>query len=207
MEISIIILVDFTQYLEKFASIQPPTKERLIKCEVKDEENNFYYNVKLFSDITVYLKGCFEVYLILIKQLDDIVLPYKVFIKLVQYLARSRLCVSNLIFTAKNSYKNYCTDQKNIDKYIGVVLDINKQEENDIEDKTFNGNNLQITSKKRKKKEYLKIPKAVNLKKITGQEDLSEKIRKQFVFRLNEDNQKIIRLNNVLTRYFNNLLF
>jgi len=206
MEISTIILMDFTQYLEKFASIQPPTKERLSKCEVKDEETNFYINIKLFTDITTYLKGCFEVYLILIKQLDDLVLPFKTFLKLLQYLARSRLGVSNLIFTAKNAFQNLCIDQNNVNKYLGVVLNINKKVEKEIEEMAKNANNinLQANSDKKpsklKKRIYPKIPKNANFKNKIEHEDLSEKIRKQFMFRLNEDNQKIIRLKSVLNR-------
>ena len=197
MEISIIILMDFTQYLEKFASIQPPNKERLKKTEVKDEESTFFYNIKLFSEVAIYLKGCFEVYLILIKQLDDMLLPYKTFIKLLQFSSRSRFSVSNLIFTAKNAFKNYCRDQSSVNKYIGVVLDINKREETELED-ARSGNAAAQHSKMIKN--YPRIPKTANFKARMNNEDLSEKIRKQFMFRLNEDNQKIIRLNNVLNK-------
>lgn len=194
--------MDFTQYLEKFASIQPPNKERLNKSEVKDEEANFFYNIKLFSDITVYLKGCFEVYLILIKQLDDMLLPYKTFLKLLQFLARSRLGVSNLIFTAKNAFKNYCSDQSSVNKYISVILDINKREETELEGE---GNEIGTggagAPHVKKVFNYPRIPKTANFKTRMNNEDLSEKIRKQFMFRQNEDNQKIIRLNNVLNKY------
>lgn len=203
MEISTIILLDFTQYLEKFASIQPPNKDRLIKSEVKDEETNFFLNIKLFSDITVYLKGCFEVYLILIKQLDDMLLPYKTFIKLMQFLARARLGVSNLIFTAKNAFKNYCKDQSFVDKYFQVVLDINKQAEIEINQEMDEIETaIGARSKRSKINTYPRIPKTANFKTRMNNDDLSEKIRKQFMFRLNDDNQKIIRLNNVLNRYY-----
>ena len=191
--------MDFTQYLEKFASIQPPTKERLNKSEVKNEETNFFYNIKLFSEITVYLKGCFEVYLILIKQLDDMLLPFKTYIKLFQYLARSRLGVSNLIFTAKNAFKNYCNDQSSVNKYIKVLLDINKQEETEINEGANEIANAAAPRIKRSNN-YPRIPKTANFKSRMNNDDLSEKIRKQFMFKLNEDNQKMIRLNNVLNR-------
>jgi len=207
MEISSIILIDFTQYLEKFASIQPPNKERLNKAEVKDEEANFFYNIKLFTDITVYLKGCFEVYTILIKQLDDMLLPYKTFIKLLQFLARSRFAASNLIFSAKNAFKNYCNDQSSVNKYIGLVLDINKREETDLEDKedkigNRKGNDNAAEPRTNKFNNYLRIPKTANFKSRINNDDFVEKIRKQFMFRQNEDNQKTIRLNSVLNRYF-----
>lgn len=206
MEISTIILMDFTQYLEKFASIQPPNKDLLGKSEVKDEESNFYFNIKLFSDITVYIKGCFEVYMILIKQLDDMILPYKTFLKLIQYLSRARLGLSNLTFTAKNAWQNYHLDQQYVNKYIKIILDINKEEDTKARENLMKKNDINITSTsipiipKPKKVIVSKLPKVTVVKGVIHHEDLSEKIRKQFMFRSNEDSQKIMRIKNALNK-------
>jgi hypothetical protein len=199
LEISNIILMDFTQYLEKFTSIQPPSKERLQCEEVKDEESNFYYNIKLFNEIFAYLKGCYEVYLILIRQLDDLILPYNTFIKLLQFLSRSRLSVTNLIFTAQNALKNYNIDQKNVNKYIDLIKNINKEEENMIIE---GKDNAPIKKKKINKS----IPKANLIANDRMQIDLSEKIRQQFIFRLNEETQKSMRIKNILNKLIYNLL-
>lgn len=192
-EISNIILMDFTHYLEKFTSIQPPSRERFPSEEVRDEELNFYYNIKLFNEVFAYLKGCYEVYLILIKQLDDLILPNKTFMKIIQFLSRSRLCVSNLLFSAKNAYQNYQQDQKNISKYLEIVENINKEEENLI----INGcNNPPV----KKKKVIKSVPKANSIKIERVESDLSEKIKKQFMFRLNEETQKSMRVKNILNK-------
>ena len=189
MEIANMLLLDFTQYLDKFASIQPPTKERLLNSEVKNEESNFYCNIKLFSDVSVYLKGCFEVYLILIKQLDDMIFPYKRYLKLVQFLARGRLNVSNLIFTAKNTQKNISFDEENVNKHLDILKNINSS---DKEKEIISEEIIQP-----KQIKYPGIPKLIN-KETVKHSDLSDKIRQQFTYKSNEDNKKILRLNNIL---------
>lgn len=197
IEISNIILMDFSHYLEKFAAIEPPSKERLLNQEVKNEETNFFYNIKLFSDSILFLKGCFEVYLILVKQLDDMVIPQITYSKLVQYLARCRLNVSNLIFTAKNALQNLNSDQKNVNKYLTIMASINEGEYGNENDS--NANVIEPVCVK-KKKILPKIDTHHSKKSNTEHVDLTEKIRKQFIFKLNDENQRNLRLNNALNR-------
>lgn len=197
MEISKTILMDFSQYLEKFASIDPPAQERLQKQEVKNEEINFFYNIKLFFDCNQFLKGCFEVYLILVKQLDDMVIPPNTYLKLLQFLARARLNTSNLIFTAKNAFQNITADQKNVTKYLDAIAAINEKEKQDNITVEVN----QPISIMKKKTALPKINSNNNCNKYKNQHvDLTEKIRRQFMFKLNDENQRNLRLNNVLNR-------
>ena len=198
IETSKIILMDFSQYLEKFASIEPPAQERLQNQEVKNEEINFFYDIKLFFDCNLFLKGCFEVYLILVKQLDDMIVPPNTYIRLLQYLARARLNISNLIFTAKNAFQNFTADQKNVVKYLEVIATINQNE---------NEGNKQEEAEPHMAKKKSALPKINsnynnnNSTKYKNQHvDLTEKIRRQFVFKLNDENQRNLRLNNVLNR-------
>ena len=199
METSRIILMDFSQYLEKFASIEPPEQERLQNQEVKNEEINFFYNIKLFFDCNLFLKGCFEVYLILVKQLDDMIIPPNTYMKLLQFLARARLNISNLIFTAKNAFQNYSADQKNVTKYLKVIATINQKEKDGNKTEEINHPDLNFSKKKSA------LPKINthnnNSNKYKHEHvDLTEKIRRQFIFKLNDENQRNIRLNNVLNR-------
>lgn len=178
MEISNDILLDFAQYLEKFASIQPPRPEKLKIKAVKNEEQTFISNVNLFTEISSFLKGSFEVYSLLIKQVEDMKLPVNQFMKVVQFLARCRLNVSNLIYTTKNYQNNYQNDIKLFSKY----------QENKVSEEK-NDKSYHITSK-------------VNLKShIIKNLDLIEKIKQQFDFKANEVTSRIRRLNNVLTKY------
>jgi len=198
MEISSIILMDFSQYLEKFASIEPPAKERLQNQEVKNEEINFFYNIKLFFDCNLFLKGCFEVYLILVKQLDDMIVPPNTYLRLLQFLARGRLNISNLIFTAKNAFQNYSADQKNVTKYLSVVASINEGEKDNLKP----GEIIDLSKDLSNKSVLPKINSNQNNanKYKTEHVDLTEKIRRQFIFKLNDENQRNLRLNNVLNR-------
>lgn len=198
METSKIILMDFSQYLEKFASIEPPAQERLQNQEVRNEEVNFFYNIKLFFDCNLFLKGCFEVYLILVKQLDDMIIPPNTYTKLLQFLARARLNISNLIFTAKNGFQNFTADQKNVVKYLDVIATINQ---NEREGNKIAEENLPVANIGNKKTALPKINTNNNGNKYkTERVDLTEKIRRQFIFKLNDENQRNLRLNNVLNR-------
>lgn len=194
--------MDFSQYLEKFASIEPPAQERLQNQEVKSEEINFFYNIKLFSDCNLFLKGCFEVYLILVKQLDDMIIPPNTYMKLLQYLARARLNISNLIFTAKNAFQNFTADQKNVSKYLDVIATINENERDPNKNVENNLESVSHIGKKKSALPHINISNNNNNsnKYKTEHVDLTEKIRRQFLFKLNDENQRNLRLNNVLNR-------
>ncbi len=112
MTISNTILLDFNQYLDKFVAIQPPRPNLLADKLVKDEELSYSLNIKLFSDITVFLKGCFDVYTVLIKQVDDLVLKPNEFYQLMQFITRARMNVSNLISSTSNFQNNYNFDKE-----------------------------------------------------------------------------------------------
>jgi len=112
MTISNMILLDFNQYLDKFVSIQPPRSNKLSTKFVKAEDFSFISNVRLFGEISVFLKGCFEVYCILIKQVDDMVLKKMEFNQLMQFISRSRMNVSNLIYSTKNYQMNFYRDEQ-----------------------------------------------------------------------------------------------
>ena len=190
MEIPSIILLDFSQYLERFVAIQPPQADRLKTKEIKNEESNFIYNCRLISDISLFIKSCFEVYTILVKQVDDMVIPFNNFNKLMQYLARARYNVSNLIMASKNTISNMKNDEKNLMKFKSVF-----KNDNEVAVNPTPKNNKKVDLKKIKSK----LPK-ITKRDFREYVDLGEKIRRQFIFKVNEENQRIIRLNNVLIK-------
>ena len=111
--------------MEKFVSVQQPSDEMLRDARVKNEKNSFCHNVRIMNEVATFFKSCFEVYRILVKQVDDMIIPGSNFINLQQYIARSRFNVSNLIFSMKNYMINYTTDfkviywlKKNANKYM-----------------------------------------------------------------------------------------
>lgn len=96
--------------MEKFVSVQQPNEELIKDVKVKNENNSFCHNVRIMNEIVTFFKSCFEVYRILVKQVDDMVIPTSNFMTLQQFTARARFNVSNLIFSMKNYLNNYTTD-------------------------------------------------------------------------------------------------
>jgi len=184
MEIPNIMLSDFNQFLEKFVAFKPPNVSRLKDKIVENEEENFISNCKLLSDNNLYLKSCFDVYNILIKQVDDMFIPQKTFNKLAQFMARARFNISALIMNFKNQIKKMKEDNKNIQKFYNRKS--NTEEEVATE---FNKN---MTRKKPP------LPKIIKSYKIKKSHPDGEYIKKQHMFKINDENQRISRLNGVL---------
>lgn len=112
LEISQIIILDFARYLQKFASIRPPKKEDLVDVIVYDEFPTFVNNINFFIETSNFLRGCFEVYQVLVKQVEDMIIPHKLFLIVKQYLSRTRINVSSIHFITNNNLKNLNNDLK-----------------------------------------------------------------------------------------------
>lgn len=225
LEISTIILSDFGKYLEKFISILPPSKERLKQSIIKNEEQTFIVNVKLFNDVSLFVKGCFEVYLVLLKQEDDISLSYIKYMEVTQYLARSRYNISSLIFRSKSYIFNHNEDMKQLEKYKFEKALVTKAQKKSQGSQNENTDIMIVVSKpnlvtkkrvtfgdikKLKKIQLIERPRKkqnisekykTKFKKHTDRvyHDLGEKIRLQFNYKLNDNKQRMKRLNNILT--------
>jgi len=106
------ILVDFYDFMPKFVAIQPPNPTLLKDRKTNNEYNTFLTNCEIFFKCNVFLKGCLDVYDILTKQVDDMSLSKQNFIVVQQYLARTRLNLSNLCFIMKNERNNIKFDEK-----------------------------------------------------------------------------------------------
>jgi hypothetical protein len=168
------ILLDFANFLEKFISVQPPHPEKLLPKLVKDEVINFRENVNFLTEITTFLKSCYDVYLTLIKQIDDMILPYNSFKTIMQYLARARLNISNLICSTDNYKTNYRNDLKAIYKY---KLAINKLYGKKEDEEKLKAEECEMMR-------YL----ATNDKKVFS------------VFKINDESERRRRLNRVLNK-------
>jgi hypothetical protein len=184
MEIPNIMLSDFNQFLEKFVAFKPPNVARLKDKIIDNEEENFISNCKLLSDNNLYLKSCFDVYNILIKQVDDMFIPPKIFNKLAQFLSRARFNISALIMNFKNQIKKMKEDTKNIQKFYNRKS--NTEEEAPIE------LNKNMTKKKPP------LPKIIKNYRIKKSNPDGEFIKRQHMFKINDENQRISRLNGVL---------
>ena len=126
MEICSLILIDFYDYMPKFVAIQPPNPSLLKDRKTNNEFNSFISNCEIFFKCNIFLKGCLDVYEILTKQVDDMSLSRSNFIVVQQYLARTRLNLSNLSIVMKNARNNIHFDERvNIDKnrlFLNMIL-------------------------------------------------------------------------------------
>lgn len=169
MEISFLILKDFSKYIDKFVSVPPPHKDRLKETYVVDEEIAFINNCKLISDIMLFMKGCYEVYLVLIKQEDDIALDYIRYNEVTQFCNRARYNISNLIFLIKAFYKNSIDDKKLLEKFLqDKEIEFSDDEEeasikkySNLNRSIFNKKNTFYTSHKLKKSNLTHLPNIV----------------------------------------------
>jgi hypothetical protein len=180
LEISNKILIDFAQYLEKFVSIQPPRPEKFSKSVVKHEDKAFLINIQIFNEVTIFLKSCHEVYLTLFKQVEDMIIPSNEFVKVVQFLNRLRLNLSNLIFSCKNYFKNFANDRKLLNKFL-----TNREE---IVLQTVETDNNEPETQK-----LLAPNKAKSI-------SLAEKMSSQYQPKINEENERKRRLNTILSK-------
>jgi hypothetical protein len=168
------ILLDFANFLEKFISVQPPHPEKLQPKLVKDEVHNFRENVNFLSEITTFMRSCFDVYITLTKQIDDMVLPFNSFKTILQYLARARLHVSGLICSTENYKTNYKTDVKAIHKYKHAMYKLyNKKEE----------------------EEKLRLEESDIMRYLNTKE-----VKSNAYFKINEEAERKRRLNRVLCK-------
>jgi hypothetical protein len=180
-----LFLIDFSQYMDKYSALQLPSGFKLRSRYIENEEECFIENAKFISELGFFFKGCFEVYSILVKQVEDLVLGFNDFKKLLHFLAKGRYNISSLIITAKNTMMIMEVDIKNIKKHKNAV------------------NFIKTDTNKHKNKNYLKNSKNndVHKKKVAREyTDLADKIRNQFIFKINEEKQRITRINYALSK-------
>jgi len=132
----------------------------------------------MFSKLSIYFKGCSDVYQILVKQVDDLIIPAQIFNKLQQYLARIRLNLSSIMFTFKSYKKNYEFDEQ--------LLNKSPIEAYSMDFKTS------IVIKKKPP-----VPKPYE-RGLIIEKDISERINSQILIKPNEEKERIKRLNGVL---------
>ena len=187
LEISKDILLDFQDYLEKFVNIKPPKLNKLEPEVIYNESESFTANIKLFNEIILFLKGCFEVYKILVRQVDDMIMKAKQFEVVKQFLSRARYNLSSLKFKMQVYTQIYREDEKIYDHFkynklqVEAKIALIKGEIDSDEEKKY-------TKEIQKRKDLLRPHKL----------DFAEKVQNQFSFKKNENNEKQRRLNFVL---------
>jgi hypothetical protein len=196
LEVSKLILMDFYNYLERFITTQPPNAYVLRNQEVKDEYENFIINLKLLSDISLFLKSCHEVYCSLTKQIDDLLIPTKSFNKLIQYLSRLRFNMSYLLQSIKNLLKNYKNDHikfescMELNNIFHLNTDVLQTQDNDKRD-----DNVKFHKERLKDFNFNKFLRGMFIKMKKNNKDCNNNIHI-----LNEERSKNSRLRYILDK-------
>ena len=110
------ILCDYYNYSEHFISIESANYHDMKPTTVTNEVDCFVINIRLLCKISKYLKCCFDVYITLTKQVDDIVLPLNKFEVVRRILQRARYNMNDIIQSGKGALKDYYYDKNAIEK-------------------------------------------------------------------------------------------
>ena len=164
-----LLLLEFYQFIENFNSVNVPNRKKFKEKYVFDEVECLYNNNNLLNRVTEFFTKCFDVYLTLVKEVDGMLLKPKQFENVITILEKGRFDISKIISSGENAMKLYENDLKLIDKVL----------------KTEHANDNEEDNNKYK----FEAPKKMNL---------TDKLRAQFVFKKNEERQRIIRINNAL---------
>ena len=112
-----LLLMDFGDNIDKFITNPMWKVSKEDNKIITDEAVEFCVNAKIFNDASNFLKSCNQVYAIISSKESEFVFSIKDFAKIIQYIERSRLNVSELLFSIQNLFKNYKKDKEIVQEY------------------------------------------------------------------------------------------
>ena len=123
------ILAEFYKYIEY---LKAPSKSNFKEKYIFDEVNCLYQNNKLLSEIFDYFKNSFEIYLLLVKEVDGMVLKQKEFEEAFSVFEKIRFDLSLICNIAENALINYTKD-------MGMIYKLNRYDnaQNKLSDITY----------------------------------------------------------------------
>ena len=148
-----LLLNEFYHYAEKLHGINVPDKRKFKEKYIFDEVECLFENNKVLNEVFDFFNNCFEIYLTLSKEVEDMFLKSKNFENLMTIIEKERYDISSAISCAENDIKL-----------------VNKILKNEHKETIF-------------KKE---------------RENLTDKLRAQFMFKKNKERQRIVRIQNAL---------
>ena len=126
-----VILLEFYSYIEKFDTMHIPNKEKFKDKYIFDEVENLNDNNSLLTEVSDFFQNCFEVYLILAKEVDEMTLKPKKFMNALSAFERVRYDICYVINSAENALSNY-------NKEVNIIKRLNQESSNN---KKYSGNN------------------------------------------------------------------
>ena len=122
-----LILSDFYEVIKKFRNIIIPDNEKFIEKYVFHESGNLIYNCNLLTEVSDFFNSCFEVYLILINEVEEMNLNFENFTNILSSFEKARYNMIYIVNSATNTINIYNRDMNFIDK-ISNKMGIKKRE-------------------------------------------------------------------------------
>ena len=164
------ILNEYNDYTDRFIAVDPPIPQDFFTREVYEESETFVENVRLFVKIANFTKCVFEVYLILVKQVDEeMKISTKKFLVLKEILERCRYNTNEILNSLKSALKDLAFDRNLIKKYHDLL-----------------------------KKDNISFLDVEKLYLRQEQQEMGEHIKNQLHFEKNEIKQKLQRIKKAL---------
>jgi hypothetical protein len=178
-----LILLDFYKFIQKFENINVPKKEKFEDKYIFDEVENLFYNNNLLSEVLEFFQNCFEVYLLLINEVDDMSLKPKNFNNIMTAFEKARYNMCYCVNSSENALTNYNKDLRSINKFNKNLGIVNNTLEKNVNDKMMNQFYFKKNAERQRK---LRIEACLNYKKdeeeneliFTGRSDKNKRIPK-----------------------------
>ena len=193
-----LILLDFYEFILKFDNIKLPDQSKFVEKYIFNEVENLHYNNNLLIECLDFFLKCFEVYLILIKEVDGMVLKGEDYSNVITSYEKARYNISYITNASKNAIENYKKDVKTLIKFNKEIGNNDENFEKEIVGKM---QNQFIFKKNEERQRKLRIDACFNYRKIDEDEKLKKFnrnnfksiIKSDFVSRLLEHSKKDVR--------------
>ena len=178
-----LILVDFYKFIQRFGNINIPNKEKFEEQYVFDEVENLFYNNNLLTEVLEFFQNCFEVYLLLINEVDEMNLKPQNFNNVMSSFEKARYNICYVSNSSENALANYNRDLISINKFNKNLGIKNDSVEQNVYDKMMNQFIFKKNSERQRK---IRIDECLNYRKneeeneliFTGKSHKNKKIKR-----------------------------
>ena len=116
-----LILGDFYEVIKKFKTIKIPDNSKFKEKYVFDESDNLIFNCNLLTEVSDFFHNCFDVYLILINEVDNMNLNFPNFTNIISSFEKARYNMIYVFNSATNAIKYYNNDIKFVNKFKNII--------------------------------------------------------------------------------------
>jgi hypothetical protein len=164
-----LFLADFYKFIQRVGNISIPSKEKFEEQYVFDEVENLFYNNNLLTEVLEFFKNCFEVYLLLINEVDEMNLKPQIFNNVISSFEKARYNICYVSNSSENALANYNKDLISINKFNKNLGIRNDSVEQNVYDKMMNQFIFKKNSERQRK---IRIEECLNYRKEEEENEL-----------------------------------